>query len=73
METLQQRLGKRVKRLRMKKQWTQEAVANKAGFSREYIARLEQGLHDPSLSTLAKLAMAFKVKIDILLGSRRLL
>jgi transcriptional regulator with XRE-family HTH domain len=57
----------------MKKEWSQGAVASKTGFSREYIARLEQGLHDPSLSTLVKLARAFKVKIDILLGLRRLL
>ena len=73
MNTLQQRLGKRVKRLRLTKGWSQEGVANKTGFSREYIARLEQGLHDPSLSTLAKLAKAFKVKMDTLLGLRRLL
>ena len=73
MSTLQQRFGKQAKRFRLKKGWSQETVANKTGFSREYIARLEQGLHDPSLSTLAKLAKAFKVKIDILLGLRRLL
>ena len=73
MSTIQQRLGKRVKRLRLAKGWSQEAVANKTGFTREYIARLEQGLHDPSLSTLAKLAKAFKVKMETLLGLRRLL
>ena len=50
------------------KGWSQETVSKKTGFTREYIARLEQGRHDPSLSTLVKLAKVFKVKIDTLLG-----
>jgi transcriptional regulator with XRE-family HTH domain len=42
---------------------TQDALATKSGVSRQYIARLEIGRHDPSLSTLAKLAKALKVKV----------
>jgi len=33
------------------------------GLAREYLARLELGEHDPSLSTLAKLAKTLEVKI----------
>jgi transcriptional regulator with XRE-family HTH domain len=41
---------------------SQADLADKSGVSREYIARLETGHHDPSLSTLVKLAKALKVK-----------
>jgi transcriptional regulator with XRE-family HTH domain len=68
MRKLQERFGRRAKRFRLKKGWSQETVAKKTGFSREYVARLEQGLHNPSLSTLAKIAKVFKVRIDTLLG-----
>jgi len=38
-------------------------LAEQSGISREYIARLETGHHDPSLSTRVKLAKALKVKV----------
>ncbi len=53
----------RLKALREKRGWTQAIFAEKAGYSREYIARLETGKHDPSLSTLEKLAKALRVKV----------
>jgi transcriptional regulator with XRE-family HTH domain len=42
---------------------TQQALAHKMKFSVSYIARLEQGRHDPPLSTLAKLAKTLKVAV----------
>jgi transcriptional regulator with XRE-family HTH domain len=56
-----------LKHLREEKGLTQEALAAKAGLSLGYIARLEIGRHDPSLSTLIKLAKALKVKVGDLL------
>jgi len=53
----------RIKALRAERGMTQDALATKSGVSRQYIARLEIGRHDPSLSTLAKLAKALKVKV----------
>ena len=47
---------------------TQGKVAKKTGLTREYIARLEQGIHDPSLSVLVKLAKVLKVKVDKLIA-----
>jgi transcriptional regulator with XRE-family HTH domain len=41
--------------------WSQEALPNKAGLARAYIARPEIGRHAPSLSTLVKLAKALTV------------
>ena len=56
------RLVMRLKALREKATLSQADLAEKSGVSREYIARLETGHHDPSLSTLVKLAKALKVK-----------
>lgn len=57
----------RLKALRAERGLSQEALAKKAGISREYLARLEAGQHDPPLSTLTKLAKALKVKVGKLL------
>jgi transcriptional regulator with XRE-family HTH domain len=61
------RLGRRVRDLRDKRQMTQAALAAKAGISREYLARLEIGRHEPTLSTLQALAKALRVKVGGLL------
>ena len=57
----------RLKALRQERELSQDALARKVGVSREYIARLETGLHDPPLSTLEKLAKALRVRVTELL------
>jgi transcriptional regulator with XRE-family HTH domain len=52
-----------LKRLRAERGWSQVALSKRAGLTKEYIARLELGQHDPSLSTLTKLAKALKVSV----------
>jgi transcriptional regulator with XRE-family HTH domain len=59
--------GMRLKHLRVERKLSQEALAAKVGVSREYIARLEGGHHDPPLSTLERLAKALNVKVGRLL------
>ena len=61
------RLILRLKKLRAQREMSQAVLAEKSGISREYIARLETGHHDPSLSTLVKLAKVLKVKVGELL------
>ncbi len=60
-------IGMKIQRLREKRGMTQEALAAKAGVSRGFLARLETGRHDPSLTTVGKLAKALKVKLGELL------
>jgi transcriptional regulator with XRE-family HTH domain len=67
MELTQRRLVMRLKKIRAQRGLTQEGLADKAGVSRQYLSRLETGRHDPSLSTLVKLAKALKVKVTDLL------
>lgn len=46
---------------------TQESLAAKAGVSVFTISRLESGRHEPTLTTLAKLAGALDIDIEELL------
>ncbi len=62
------RFSMRLRELRIKRGLTQAALAAKAGISREYLARLETGLHDPPLGTIERLAKVLKVKVGDLVG-----
>jgi transcriptional regulator with XRE-family HTH domain len=57
----------RLKKLRTVRGLSQRALAERAGISREYLARLETARQDPTLSTLEKLARALRVKLSALL------
>ena len=61
------RFPMRLKQLREAKGWSQARLAEEAGVTREYIARLETGRHDPPLSRVEALAKALKVPIEKLL------
>jgi transcriptional regulator with XRE-family HTH domain len=58
------RFGMRLKQLRNQKGWSQATLASKLGVTREYLARLEAGLHDPPLSTVERLAKILNVRIS---------
>lgn len=60
------RFAMRLKALREARGLTQAALAEKAGISRAYLARLETGRHDPHLSRLRQLAKVLKVKVSAL-------
>jgi ribosome-binding protein aMBF1 (putative translation factor) len=58
-----ERVARRIRRLRERRGWSQQGLAERAGLSRTYLARLETARQDPTLSTLAKLAKALKVPL----------
>jgi transcriptional regulator with XRE-family HTH domain len=60
-------MAKRLREWRAKRKVSQRKLAEASGVSREYIARIELGQHDPTLSTLEKLAKALKVKVTQLI------
>jgi len=62
-----ERFAMRLKRLREARGLTQEALAEKIGVSRAYLARLEMGRHDPPLSRLRAIAKALRVKVSRLI------
>lgn len=57
----------RIKILRKRQKISQEKLAARSGISRGYLARLETGRHDPTITTLEKLAKALKVPVGKLL------
>ena len=57
----------RIKILRKRQKISQEELAARSGISRGYLARLETGRHDPTITTLEKLAKALKVPVGKLL------
>ena len=63
-----QRFGKQLQQLRTSRGLTQEQLAVAAGLSRTFVTRLELGQHDPSLSTLVRLAKVLRVSVTELLG-----
>ena len=56
----------KLKAFREKRGMSQAQLAERAGVTREYIARLESGKHDPPLSRVDKLAKALGVTLRAL-------
>ena len=64
-------LSENIKKYRKKLKLTQEALARKADMSYHTIAKLEaEGITDPRMETLKKIATALNVSIDDLVGRR---
>lgn len=64
-------LAKRVKEFRNQKGWSQQKLAEKTSLSFNTITKIEQGVGDsPTLKTLVKLADAFGVALDELVGRK---
>ena len=55
-------------KLRKEKNWSQTDLANKSGVSREMIGKYERGKAIPSVDAAKKIADAFGVSLDFLVG-----
>lgn len=67
MTTLRHKLGIRIKLLRIAKGFSQEEFADRCGFARTYMSRIETGGANPSLDALDVLATALDVDLKELL------
>jgi transcriptional regulator with XRE-family HTH domain len=56
-------VARNIRKLRVGRGLSQEALAVDAGIDRTYVSRLERGLENPSVAVLEKLAIALKVAI----------
>jgi transcriptional regulator with XRE-family HTH domain len=64
-------VGRKVKRLRERKDLTQEQFAEISGFSQQYISGLERGGRNPTIVTVYELALALGVShMDVLRPSK---
>ena len=54
-------VGRNVKRIRQDRGLTQEELAERSGFSQQYISGLEQGRRNPTIVSIYELATALGV------------
>ena len=67
MVKIEKKVGKRIRFLRKKYDWTQEELADKVGVDYTTINKIENGKRNPSLKTLERIAKALRVKTKELL------
>lgn len=60
--------GEHITQLRKSKKWSQEQLAKEVGSSRVMIGNYERGDHTPSIEVVIKIAKAFNVSVDFLIG-----
>ena len=60
---IEQSLGRRIAALRKARGLTQEAFAEKCGYSTDFVSLVERGLNAPSVAGLEKVAKALNVQI----------
>lgn len=58
------KFGKRVRALRLERQWSQDDLAFELEVDRSYVSGLERGVRNPTLKTIAKLAQILDVTIS---------
>jgi transcriptional regulator with XRE-family HTH domain len=67
MQRILSALAKRMKELRKKRGYSQEAFADHAGLHRVAVGWIEQGKRVPSLKTLVKISQGFGISVSELL------
>ena len=53
-----------IRQKRQKKGYTIDKLAELANMSKGHLSRIERGETDPTISTLARIAMALKVEVE---------
>ena len=61
-------IGERITQLRKQKGWSQDELAKHIESSRVMIGKYERSDNSPSIEVIIKLAKAFDVSVDFLLG-----
>ncbi len=61
-------LAERLKELRLEQKWKQEEAADQLGLSMSAYCRYELGKREPTASVLERIADAYGVSTDFLLG-----
>jgi len=64
MTTIHQKFGRRIRRLRIEKQLSQEKLAFEANLHRTYLGSIERGERNPSLKNIEAIANALGVKLS---------
>jgi transcriptional regulator with XRE-family HTH domain len=65
-------IGSKIIELRKAKSWSQEYLAKEVGSSRVMIGKYERNDNAPSIEVLLKMAKAFDVTVDYIIGEGQL-
>ena len=60
---IKKKFGKQVKKLRLERGLSQEALANQADLDRTYIPSIEKGERNVSITVIEKISKALKIEI----------
>lgn len=66
-----QKFGAMVQRLRKRRKWSQEVLADEIGVDRCYISFLERGLRNPTLKTIVEISALFET--DLIFAGKSLI
>ncbi len=64
MSTIEKKIGKHIREVRMERGLSQETLAEMCGFSNTMLSSYENGRKNPSLDTIATIAKKLKVSIE---------
>lgn len=59
-----EKLGKRLKHLRLERNLTQEMLAEKVGIHPTYVGKLESGKNNPSMLLVYKISRVLGIELD---------
>lgn len=62
------KLGKRIRRFRVNKDWSQERLGFKSNLDRTYIGGIERGQSNPTALNLKKIADALELPLEKILS-----
>jgi transcriptional regulator with XRE-family HTH domain len=67
VRNLDEALGAELTDLRKRRRWTQQRLAEVAGYDESYIRQMERGTKSATLRTLSDLASAFSISVSALI------
>jgi transcriptional regulator with XRE-family HTH domain len=67
VHNLDEALGAELTALRMRRRWSQQRLAEIAGYDESYIRQMERGTKSATLRTLSNLASAFSISVSVLI------
>lgn len=57
----QEKFGEKLRKLRIKRNWSQGELSRRSGIHRTYISGIEKGLRNPALKNINRLAKALNI------------
>jgi transcriptional regulator with XRE-family HTH domain len=69
VQNIRRRIGARIRELRLKREWSQEELADRANLHPNFIGAAERGEQNLSLASLVKISKTLGVKlVDLVRG-----